>query len=262
MADKNKDLSLDLLGIKPIGDAANTAVNKTFDGVGVFLKAVCMPAFEEFGLLLEDQVRKWRLYNIANILKKAEGKLDFENDGLTFKAHPRVALGIMENCSLIDDEYLQDLWAGLFASSCSKLGQEDENLIFIDILKQLTACEARILKFSCENVRKILYDNGLIVPDELTVSCNEIIEISGITDIYRLDRELDHLRSLELIGNSLGGGGFTPSDNDLNADISPTALTLNLFVKCQGHNYDPKDFWRERLITIADKRKLDSEKGR
>jgi hypothetical protein len=247
--------SLDLLGIKPIGDAANTTVEKSFQGIEGFLKSVCVPALDEVGLLLRDKVRHWRLNNILRILDKAKEKLQFENEELKIQAHPRVALAIIDNGSLNDNDEVQEMWAGLFASSCSKNGQEDENLIFIDLLKQLTVAEARILKYSSESTRKIIYENGLIVGDSLKLECKTLMEISGVTKIHRLDRELDHMRSLNLIGTSLSGG----FDKNLVADISPTALALNLYVKSQGCNSDPAFYWRGNMITRADKEKEDAE---
>lgn len=260
MTEENKNLSLDLLGIKPIGDAANTVVKKSFDGIEGFLKLVCAPALEEFGLLLKDKVRLWRLNNIVSILYKAKGKLGFENEQLQIQAHPRVALAIIENGSLNDNDEVQEMWAGLFASSCTKTGQEDENLIFVDLLKQLTVGEARILKYSCENARKIIFKNGLIVGDSLTIPCKTLIEISGISEIHRLDRELDHLSSLKIIGSGVDGGGFTATDTNLEADISPTALALNLYMRCQGFNNDPKFYWKDKIITAEQMTKEEAEK--
>lgn len=259
MGDEKKNSSLDILGIKPIGDAANTTVEKSFQGIEGFLKSVCVPALDEVGLLLRDKVRNWRLNNILRILDKAKGKLHFENEELKIQAHPRVALAIIENGSLNDNDEVQEMWAGLFASSCTKSGQEDENLIFVDLLKQLTNAQAQILRYSSESVRKIIYENGLIVGDNLTLECKALIEISGINEIHRLDRELDHLRSLDLIGSGLSGG-FQADDKNLIADISPTPLALNLYVKSQGHNSDPALFWQGNIITQAEKEKEDIEK--
>jgi hypothetical protein len=248
--DENK--GFDILGIKPIGDAINTTVTKTFEGIEGFLKRVCAPALEEVGLLLKDQVRHWRLNNILKILQKAQDKLEFSDDQLQIKAHPRVALSIIDNGSLNDNDEVQELWAGLFVSSCTKDGQDDENLIFVDLLKQLTIVEAKILKYSCSNARKILHDNGLLTGDEFEVTCEELFSLTGIKDIHRLDRELDHLRSLELIGHSIGSGGFSSTDDSLRADITPTALALNLYIKSQGFNDDPVKFWETGVITYQE----------
>ena len=123
--------ALDIFGIQPIANAVDTTITKSFEGVEGFLKLVCAPALEEVGLLIRDQVRSWRLNNIFSILNKAQGKMEFFDDKLQIKAHPRVALSIIENGSLNDNPEIQELWAGLFASSCTKDGQDDENLIFV-----------------------------------------------------------------------------------------------------------------------------------
>lgn len=252
MADEKKTSGLDILGIKPIGEAISTTVEKSFQGIEGFLKSVCVPALDEIGLLLRDKIRYWRLTNILNILTKAKGKLDFENEQLQIHAHPRVALAIIENGSLNDCDEVQEMWAGLFASSCSKTGQEDENLIFVDLLKQLTNAEAKILRYSCDKARKIKYKNGLIIGDSLKLDCKILIEITGISEIHRLDRELDHLRSIGLIGNHPGGGGFSALDDSLIVDMTPTALALNLYVRSQGHNADPSFYWQNNIITYDD----------
>lgn len=254
MTESKNNSSLDLLGIKPIGDAANIAVDKSFQGIEGFLKSVCVPALDEVGFLIRDKVRHWRLNNILRILEKAKGKLEFENEQLQIQAHPRVALAIIDNGSLNDNDEVQEMWAGLFASSCTKSGQNDENLIFVDILKQLTVAEVRMINYSCVNARKILFENGLIVGDDLNVDCKSLLEISGIPEIHRLDRELDHLRSLELFS-----GGFNADDKDLIADISPTSLGLNLYVRAQGHNTDPIHYWKGNIVTKAEREKEKKE---
>ncbi len=240
-----RDKALDILGIKPIGDAINTTVTKSFEGIEGFLKLVCAPALEEVGLLLKDQVRNWRLSNVLRILHKAQGKLEFTADSFQIKAHPKVALSIIENGSLNDNDEVQEMWAGLFASSCTPSGRDDENLIFVDLLKQMTVMQATILKYSCENARKILYPNGLIIADELSVDCASLQLITSTSDIHRLDRELDHMRSLDLIGTSMGGG----FDENLIAHIKPSALALNLYVRSQGYSSNPVYFWKDNVVT-------------
>jgi hypothetical protein len=252
MKEYNSNSSQDIFGIKPFGEASNAIVNKSLEGIETFLKLVCVPAFEEFGKLLGDNVRSFRLNNIIRILSKAEGKFEFNQEKLQFKVHPRIALSIIENGSLIDNDELQEMWAGLFVSSCAIIEQSDENLIFVDLLKQLTSCEAKIIKYACENAKKILYENGLIIGDDLNIECKDLINISGVKEIHILDRDLDHLRSLELIGFGFGGGGFNASDNNLTADITPTPLALYMYVKTQGYNFDPKFFWKSNIVSIQE----------
>jgi len=66
-------------------------------------------------------------------------------------------------------------------------------------------------------------------------------EITGCTDLHRLDRELDHLRSLELIGSDIFGGGFSTDSTD--ANLTPTGLALQMYVRCQGFIGPPNDYF-------------------
>ncbi len=247
----SENKGLDIFGIKPIANAIDKTVQKSLEGIGGFLQLTCKPALGELGLLVQDQVRHWRLKNVIKMLEKAKGKLDFNDEKLQLTSHPRIGLSIIENSSLIDNEEVQDMWAGLFVSSCTESGTDDENLIFIDLLKQLTTAQAQILKYGVENSRKIIYPNGLVIADELKIHCDSIFELTGIKNYHRVDRELDYLRALGLIP-----GGFDPESTDLIADISPTYLGLSLYVKSQGSKLNPDDFWTTELVT---KEQVDKE---
>ena len=51
-----EDKSLDIMGVKPVAKAIEKATDKTVDWLCAFFCAICMPASEEFGLLLRDKV--------------------------------------------------------------------------------------------------------------------------------------------------------------------------------------------------------------
>lgn len=62
----------DLLGIKPIGEAIDKTVGAVIESASVFLDSVCKPAMIEFGFMLSDKVRYWRLNNISKMLMKGK----------------------------------------------------------------------------------------------------------------------------------------------------------------------------------------------
>ena len=251
----------DVLGLEPVSEAAKIAVEKSCNGLGVFLEAVFLPGLQELGFLIKDHVRQWRLNNALRVMDKARDKICFEDGELQIKANARVGLSIIENCSMVDDPELQDMWAGLFASSCTEDGKDDSNIIFVDLIKRMSVVEARILKYACENCRKKIYPNGLITGDELSISYDKLISITGINDLYRLDRELDHMSSLSLFQRDVFGssGGFTASDKSLNADISPSALALNLYYKCNSVNMSEIEFWKDSLDVIYEEKQESNE---
>ena len=241
----------DLLGIEPIGEAGLEATKAAIKGVSSFLELVFKPGLEELGYLIKDEVRLWRLNNIIRTLEKAQGKMEFDGKDLNLMANARVGLNIMEGCSEVDNDELQDLWAGLFASSCTPDGKDDSNMNFVDLLRRMSSVEAKIIDYACKNSMKFLYPNKLIMSDGLNVSFDTLVGITGTNDIYRLDSELDHMRSIELLvhGDTFegGGGGFTASDAELEANITPSPLALNLYYRTHTTGNTPIEFWGDTL---------------
>lgn len=239
----------DIFGIRPLGEATKSIVDSTLSGVRSFLSAVCLPACEELGRMFQDGIRSWRLNNIIRVLEKSAGKLDFYDNQLQLKANPKVALSIIENASLVDDNTLQEWWAGLFASACTDNGSDDQNLIFVNLLKDLTSFEVKVLSYCCANCRKNIYPNKLIIANEdFRVSLEVIIRITGVTDVRRIDRELDHMISLGLFSSGmLNASGIIIDDQEMVARLTPSALALNLYYKANTVTMTPEEFWGDTL---------------
>ncbi len=234
----------DILGIKPYGEALKIVVDRSFDGAAAFLSKLCLPATGELGLLLKNQVEYWRLNNIIKMLNKAKGKMKFKDGQLKLNAHPRLAIDIIDSASWQDVDFIQELWAGLLISSCTLDGKNDDNLIFINLLKQLTASEAKIIQYICKESNKVVDEHNFIYCNSLTVDIKTLSKLTNIKDIHRIDRELDHLRSIELIppGGGFSGGMHSHTKN-LIANIPPSNLCLNLYIRCQGKRTFPAEYW-------------------
>ncbi len=58
-------MNLDVLGIKPFGESVSTIVKGGVDGAGAFLSRICLPAAEEYGFYLQDQIRSRRSKNMG-----------------------------------------------------------------------------------------------------------------------------------------------------------------------------------------------------
>lgn len=214
-----------------------------------FLQSVFQPGAEEIGLIIKDKIRHWRLKNILSILNKAQGMLNWDGQDLQLVTNVRVGFSIFENGSVVDDEDLQNMWAGLFASSCTQDGKDDSNLVFVDILRQMSSFEAKILKYACEKSTKYITKSGLVIGDSLIVPLSKIIEIGGSDNITKIDFSFDHMTSLNLFhGNMFSGGGFDPDDSSLTADIGPSALALSLYYKIFApFGVSVADFWGDQL---------------
>jgi hypothetical protein len=223
-----------------VGHAAEHAATNVVEGASGFLRAICMPAALEYGELLRDTVRVWRAENLAATLLKAEKRLAARMAKETVAIHPRLLAAVINDASLTDDDLLQEFWAGLIASSCTSTGREETNLVFTRLMAQLTAAQAQILKLACEGATKVRSASGLIMVNRgHFVTVEQLVEVSGVTDIHHLDIELDALRELGVIGGGFGLAG----GEEKRPDLTPTPLGLNLYVRCQGYVGSALDYF-------------------
>ena len=234
-----KSQSLDLLGIKPIADAAAAVTKASIDGASAFLSRICLPACEELGLLLRDKVSTWRAKNALAIAAMAERILESEDTSEGVHGHPRLVGQILEQGAWSDDSTVQELWAGLLASSCDANGNDDSNMMFVDILSRLTVSRVRLLDHACVTATKIVSPGGWLIAQQNYAPIEKVRDVSGIADDQRIDRELDHLRILGLL--ELVGGGFNPHATD--AGLTPTTLALHMYARCHGHRGNPAEYY-------------------
>lgn len=238
------DESLDPVGTKALAEAAKIVAEKTTTGIGAFLNKLCMPAAEELGLLLQDKVRSWRANNAVAVLEKAKIRLECKELADEVHVHPRIAGKIIDKSSWVDAENLQDMWSGLFASSCSPTGTDDSNLIFITLLDQLTSSEATLIDFFCRDTRIYTSEHRLVLPEtQITIQFDDLRAAAGIDSVSELDIAIDHLREVGLL--QLGSGFNLDSSPTPVATIILSALCLNLFARTQGFTGDPYDFYEK-----------------
>ncbi len=232
--------ALDLLGIKGLSDSMKITTQGFIDGAAAFLSRLCLPAAEEFGLALRDRISAWRARNAVRMLNKANKRYLSNDPNPADALSPRLVHLAIEEASWIDDEQIQDMWAGLLASATSIEGRSDENLILMNLLKQLSSLEVKMLRIAVEKAHKHVAQHGLIMPDRMIIPTNKLRDVFGVQDLQRIDRELDHLRELGLIGWSWGGGIDVGGSY---TDLTPSPLAMHLYVRAQGSRLSPATYW-------------------
>lgn len=234
---EEKSTSLDILGAKPIADSVHAITKGAVEGAGAFLSRICLPAAEEFGLLIRDKVSAWRAKNLVAMIQRAEELLSKDAKLKDSHAHPRLVASVIENGSWADTASVQGLWAGLLTSSCTHDGTDQGNLIFINLLSQISTSEALLFQHLCEVAEKVKSEGGWIGPKSLlNMTISDLQNITGLSEIYRIDLELDHLRTL-----GLTEGGFNPYATI--ATVGPSSLGLQMYVRCQGYAGSPLDYF-------------------
>jgi hypothetical protein len=222
---------------KPIADSAKNITDMA-KGAFQFLKLISFPAAEEFGHLLEDEIRFWRIKNIAKMVNESKNILESNGSIDDLTAPPRLAYKIMEEGSLIDDEKVQEMWAGLLASSCTVGGKDESNLIYVDLLSKLTSSEVALLNHLCDYTKKGVSHNGLIYVKFITLGLDILQTLFGFKDIHKINHEISHLKSLGLVQSV-----DSSNSSVFYAMLKPTSLCLNMYVKCKGSSVSPVEYW-------------------
>lgn len=178
------------------GESAPSVLAK---GVVDFLGRICNPAADEIGLLLKDKVAAYRSKNFTSILKKAEEKISEKSEGGEPEIHPRMLYAIFEHGAWADSDVLQEMWAGLLASSCFN-GVSDKNIIYVDIMSKMSASEARLFEYVAINSEWKLSD-GTALPESSSIFPNVslVLSVCDISNADELDEVLSHLKTLGVI---------------------------------------------------------------
>lgn len=258
MVEGGSEKNFGLINVGSLVKPLDTATQGFVDAAGAFLSRICLPA-AEFGLLLRDQVSSWRTLNVARIAQKAEKKLRELGTTESKRAHPRLVWATLDNGSWNADDDLREMWAGLIASSCTEDGTDESNLIFINLLAQLTTSEAKLLSHVCLEAQKFSNPVGVVGTHTVELTKERLSEVTGVTDLHQINRELAHLNALGLVKGGFGWEEVTEwtesySHLDLEdqiisvpnfdvANVSPTHLGISLYVRCEGSLLPAAEFF-------------------
>jgi hypothetical protein len=226
---------------KPAADVVIKAMEIARDAIGSVLGPICTPVAEEIGVAIKDQIAYRHACNLISMMKNLKEKLAACNVPSGATADPRMVQMVMEKAQWIEDSVVQEMWVGLLSSSCTPEGDDDSNLIFTTLLAGMTKLQARILRYACEIADKVEGPEHLIYANRLMIEIEKLAEVSGESDIQRLDRELEYLRAVSLLDQARGGILPHAPKHTL---LTPTALALHMYVRCQGSRLTPLEFFR------------------
>lgn len=114
-----------------------------------FLEALLIPPLEQVGLLAHDQIKFLRWKNRVRICLKSQEYL--EKKGIQpRKVAIKTLVPLLEYGSLEEDSSMQERWAALLANAADPKTTHELTLPNIEILKQLSPIEAKILDIMFE----------------------------------------------------------------------------------------------------------------
>jgi len=113
--------------------------------------------------------------------------------------------------------------------------------MFSDILGRLTVSQVQVFNHACTKTTVELSAGGWLVGRGPIVELATLKQITALEDLHRMDRELDHLRTIGLLNE--GSAGFRVMSTE--ADLTPSAIGLQMFARCNGYR-DPVEFYRKK----------------
>jgi hypothetical protein len=117
-----------------------------------FLTKLITPAFEETGLLIKDQVTRWRFNNQVRMINKA--KAYCEKNHINPKAVSlKLLVPLLDYSGIEENEDMQDKWA-ILLSNLVDSEQNIENHVFPYILSQLSRGEFNTLELAYDEKQK------------------------------------------------------------------------------------------------------------
>jgi len=165
---------------KGLGVVEPTAerLNKFMD----FCGQVLGPSIENLGLIAQNRTELWKVENGLRLREKVE-KIMAEN-GIEERGNLplRVGIPLIEAAACEDDDTLQDMWAGLLASSISSKKEETAKRAYVEALRQLDPIDAECLlllfksNLSDKTVR--LFVTGTVT--------DQILKWQGVRNLERL----------------------------------------------------------------------------
>jgi len=197
----------------------------------LFVCRLCSSITPEDIQSLGKELDETRTRSAIEIALKAEMLLAQLPDADDMHAHPEIVASILRNGSWSSDNSMQQLWAGLLVSSCTADGTNESNRDFIELLVQVTETQARILVAGCRKARESMSGVEGERSKEIIITPEEMIQITGMYDAYRIATEVSYLFNFGLLEKVFDFTTYTPKEK---FDITPSKLGLELFKICRG----------------------------
>jgi hypothetical protein len=208
-----------------------------------FLRRICPSATQDLKLLFREGLSNLRIASAIGITHRAEAMLAAERDFDRLRAPQKVVMRVVQEGSWAEDGITQQLWAGILATACTLMGDDEANLPYIDILAELATIDGRLFTTACTKSSKVFATSGAVSAQPLICTSNDLIQIAGAHDLMKIDRNIFQLANLGLLEPRNKSKYF---NFDQDANLTPTALGLELFARCQGHRGAPYEYYVAR----------------
>jgi hypothetical protein len=205
-----------------------------------FLCRICPNDTQEIIHLVRTGLGNIRVVNAVQIALNADAMLASDPNGYRMHANSQMVLRIIADGSWADEDWIQQLWAGLLATSCAFAEKDELDPDLANRFSQLAPIHIRIFKAACIKAEKIDSDDWQVVSKPLTLHVKEIQEISGVQSLAKIERDVFHLADLGLLEESVRSRSLMLPEE---INVTPSKLGLRLYALCNGHRGMLQEFY-------------------
>lgn len=162
--------------------------------------------FREYYPQLRDEA-------LADLNILVEEKLSSIPQELIDPPKPRIAVPALQNASITEEHEVRELYANLLANSMNKVVKNGVHPGFVEIIKQLSPDEAKILEYMCTHktiptiTLKYVHNDGSGI--EIIKNFSNVGEIVGCEYPQDIAKYFDNMTRLGLIVNAGGLSSLT-----------------------------------------------------
>jgi hypothetical protein len=243
----NNEIEESAKAVQEVAKATKTGIEATQQLGGYLSKIINEPVDAVVGML-GDRLKFMRAKRQLRLADRWVEILNERNIQGTLRiVPPKLALPIIENASLEEDDELQDLWANLLASAVDPNYNSQIRSAYIEIIKQLEVVDVHILDFMFKEARRGDDNDKDALMNYLRnnlISPNRIVESLNIT-LEACETSIDNLLRLRCVSSNVEfqrysdedsyarprGDLLNHGDHDL---ICLTPLGVNLIGACTG----------------------------
>jgi hypothetical protein len=190
-----------------------------------FLARVFKEPVDEIAGIVTDKLRFIRWKRMVQMADEVNRILEEKKIEDTRAVAPKIALPILEEASLEDDQSLQSLWNHLLANAMNPSFNDEVRYGFVEMIKNITAIEATILNAFYSVLQR---ENRLTSLSEITnysLSKEHIIEILKMSpDQYAVSA--NNLMRMQLLAPAVLKGGAKLGGEPLTIFKGIDAVTL------------------------------------
>ena len=208
--------------------------------VGGFFAKVLGEPIETATGMLGDKLKFMRWERQVRLVDRVQQiNHDRGIEGKEIPVLPKLAIPLIENASLEENDLLQDLWAKLMSSAQGKDSQNVVRAAFIDIIKQLEIIDVLILSAMFESYVQAVGEENIHkeTPRKISFSKTNIISALKIPD-HRYEDSIDNLMRVRCICSELkviGGinmGGESATIDKGYESLCLTSLGVRFIIAC------------------------------